>query len=190
MPSRPQPGYTSQSIMKAKDRVRLRFGPYHTPRFRYGDVVFCERCGEVTVCGLSAARIPWPTCRRGRGRAIILCADLVDAVRRESSIAVQYWWGVGRETVWRWRKALGVEARTEGTRAMSPPQRGNPAEDERNASPAWHAAATWTQMAPRGRCVVAHVVAERGCHPHWALDVFHQASPQRSSIAGRAPTRK
>jgi hypothetical protein len=70
------------------------------------------------VCGLTAARIPWPTCRRGKGRAIILCADLIDAVRRESSIAVQYWWGVGRETVWRWRKALGVEARTEGTRAI------------------------------------------------------------------------
>jgi hypothetical protein len=104
--------------MKAKDRVRLRFGPYRTPRFRYGDVVFCERCGEVTACGLTAARIPWPTCRRGRGRAIILCADLVAAVRRESSIAVQYWWGVGEETVWRWRKALGVEARTEGTRAI------------------------------------------------------------------------
>jgi hypothetical protein len=104
--------------LKAKDRVRLRFGPYRTPRFRYGDVVFCERCGEVAVCGLSAARIPWPTCRRGKGRAIILCADLVDAVRRESSIAVQYWWGVGRETVWRWRKALGVEARTAGTRAI------------------------------------------------------------------------
>jgi hypothetical protein len=152
--------------MNAKDRVRLRFGPYRTSRFRYGDVVFCERCGEVTVCGLTAARIPWPTCRRGRGRAIILCADLVDAVRRESSIAVQYWWGVGRETVGRWRKALGVEARTEGTRharngagaassqgsprgkSGPPPQRGNSAEDECNAPAAWHTAAPWTQMVP------------------------------------------
>jgi hypothetical protein len=105
-------------FMKTKDRVQLRFGPYRTPRFRYGDVVFCERCGEVTVRGLSAARISWPTCRRGRGRAIILCGDLVEAVHRESSIAVQYWWSVGGQTVWRWRKALGVEARTEGTRAI------------------------------------------------------------------------
>jgi hypothetical protein len=59
MPSQPQSRHESHSIMKAKDRVRLRFGPYRTPRFRYGDIVFCERCGEVTMCGLTAARIPW-----------------------------------------------------------------------------------------------------------------------------------
>jgi hypothetical protein len=30
-------------------------------------------------------------------------------VRVESSLAVQHWWGVRMETVWRWRQALGVE---------------------------------------------------------------------------------
>jgi hypothetical protein len=27
----------------ASDRYCLRFGPYQTPRFRYGQRVFCER---------------------------------------------------------------------------------------------------------------------------------------------------
>src|SRR5262249_47055053 len=38
----------------------------------------------------------------------------------ESSRAIQHWWGVNGETVWRWRKALGVEgpAGTEGSRRL------------------------------------------------------------------------
>jgi hypothetical protein len=84
--------------MNRKDRVKLRFGPYKIPILRYGDVVFCERAGEVTVCGLSKGRILWPTCRRGKARAIVLYGRLVDSVRRESGVAVQYWWGVGQDT--------------------------------------------------------------------------------------------
>jgi hypothetical protein len=38
------------------DRVRLRYGPYKTPRFHYGKVVRCEVRGEVVRCGLSAGR--------------------------------------------------------------------------------------------------------------------------------------
>src|SRR5476651_580495 len=104
--------------MKQKDRVKLRFGPYRTPRFKYGNVVFCERAGEVTLCGLSSGRIPWPMCRRGKSKAIALVGDLVKAVRQESSVAIQHWWGVGEDTVWKWRKALGVGRSTEGTRVL------------------------------------------------------------------------
>jgi hypothetical protein len=104
--------------MNPQTRVKLRFGAYRAPRFRHGDVVFCERAGEVTLCGLSKGRIPWPTCRRGRASAIVLCGDLVKAVRRESSVAVQYWWGVGRDTVRKWRNALEVGRLTKGTRAL------------------------------------------------------------------------
>ena len=83
--------------MNQNRRTKLRFGPYRTPRFKYGDVVFCERASEVRLCGLSKGRIPWPTCRRGTARAIVLYGALVDAVRRESSLAVQYWFGVGQD---------------------------------------------------------------------------------------------
>src|ERR1700704_5527219 len=106
------------SRMNQNHRVKLRFGPYRTPRFKYGDVVFCERCGEVTLCGLSKGRIPWPMCRRGKAMAIVLSGGLVDAVQRESGVAIQYWWGVGQDTVWKWRKALGVDRYTQGTRAL------------------------------------------------------------------------
>src|ERR1700730_5252613 len=48
-------------------------------------------------------------------RTIVLYGGLFKAVRRESSLAIQHWFGVGPSTVSQWRKALGVEADTEGT---------------------------------------------------------------------------
>ncbi len=101
-----------------QERVKLRFGPYKTPRFKYGDVVFCERFGEVRITGLSGGRIPWPTCRQGKRNVIILFKSLVNAVRRESSAAVQYWWGVGHGTLTAWRKVLEVPIANAGTSAQ------------------------------------------------------------------------
>jgi hypothetical protein len=101
--------------MRDADRFKLLFGPYRTPCFRYGDVVFCDVRGEVTLCGLTEAPIPWPVGKRGRHKAIVLCGRLADAVRRESALAVAYWFGVSMQTVTAWRKALGVGATTEGT---------------------------------------------------------------------------
>ena len=47
--------------MTDDDRFRLLFGPYRTPVFRYGDDAFCELRGDVILCGLTDALIPWPT---------------------------------------------------------------------------------------------------------------------------------
>jgi hypothetical protein len=41
------------------DRFRL-VGTYKTPRFRYGSAVWCEVRGEITVCRITEAPIPWP----------------------------------------------------------------------------------------------------------------------------------
>src|SRR5262249_11919554 len=60
-------------------------------------------------------RIPWPVCRAGKWLVPVVYRGLAKAVRRESAQAVAYWWGVHRQTVWAWRKALGVGATTEGT---------------------------------------------------------------------------
>ena len=49
--------------MQDADRYRL-LGQYDTPRFEYGQVVFCERLGEVEIVGLTDAPIPWPTGKR------------------------------------------------------------------------------------------------------------------------------
>jgi hypothetical protein len=97
------------------DRCRLQFGPYATPVFRYGDTVACLIRGEIEIVGLTEAPIPWPKGRAGRQRPLILYADLVRAVRRESAQAVARWWGVTPQTVGVWRKALGVGAVNEGT---------------------------------------------------------------------------
>ena len=72
----------------------------------------------MVVTGYTDGPIPWPLGRvRGRGGKPfpVLHGALVRAVRRESVVAVCHWFGVSRNTVWRWRKALGVEFSTEGT---------------------------------------------------------------------------
>ena len=50
-----------EGILTMDDTERFRLlGKYKTPRFRYGRTVFCEVRGEMTICGLSDAPIPWP----------------------------------------------------------------------------------------------------------------------------------
>jgi hypothetical protein len=100
--------------MRDADRFRLLFGPYPTPRCRVGRRVRCLARGTVTVHALTDAPIPWPVGKRGRALSLVLCGDLARAVRRESVLAVAHWWGINRQAVWKWRKALGV-SRTEGT---------------------------------------------------------------------------
>src|SRR5262245_16647749 len=93
-------------------------GSYSAPAFRYGEEVEDERRGTVRVVGLSSAPIPWPGGQQGRRKTLILYGALADAVRRESAAAVAHHWGVGHDTVWKWRKALGVGQMTEGTRRL------------------------------------------------------------------------
>src|SRR5437867_496390 len=102
--------------MNDTDRVKLLHGPYRAPRCRLGKTLCCKVKGEVPVTRISAGPIPWPmTTKRGGKPSMILCGDLVKAVRRESVLAVCHWWGVGRCTVWEWRQILGVGATNEGT---------------------------------------------------------------------------
>lgn len=112
------------------ERLRLRYGPYRTPRFRYGKVVWCAARGDVTLCGLSEAPIPWPVGKKGRSRALVLFGALAEAVRRETALAVAYHWGVSPQTVTGWRKALGVGAVTDSTRAAKQEHFAEPWADE------------------------------------------------------------
>jgi hypothetical protein len=99
------------------DSIALRFGPYSMPEgVRLGDQIECLfRRREVLVKAISDAPIQWPLCRRGRKRFVILCGDLVRAVRMEATIAVAHHWGVGPDTVSLWRRALKVDRLTPGT---------------------------------------------------------------------------
>ena len=100
--------------MRDADRFKLLSGPYDTPRCLLGDKLFCEIHGWVPVRRFSEDRIPWPQTLAGRNESLILCGDLLLAVRRESNEAICHWWGVTPETVACWRKALNIAAATDG----------------------------------------------------------------------------
>jgi hypothetical protein len=105
--------------VKDKDRYPLLFGPYRVPAFRSGDEAFCELRGQVVI-SRTVHEAPigvWPKGRRRGERAagIILFGDLVQAVRNEAAATVRYWWGVGSDSIWKWRRALEVQRVNKGT---------------------------------------------------------------------------
>jgi hypothetical protein len=144
------------------DRYRLLYGPYRMPRCRVGRKLFCAVRGWVTVRKVSDGLIPWPQTLVGRSKALILCGDLVKAVRHESNQAVAYHWGVTPQTVTVWRKALDVGPTNEGTHRLRSDYTREPwAEAARakgqakNADPARRAKLA---AAKRGKPRPAHVV--------------------------------
>ena len=104
--------------MPRKPKPPLIGAPYAPPPWEPGSSLADAIRGRLTAGGLSDAPIPWPYCTEragGSGRSLILCGDLVRAVRTETTLAVAYHWGVGRRVVTRWRRSLGVGRMTEGT---------------------------------------------------------------------------
>jgi NUMOD3 motif len=106
------------NLMPRVNRHKLHFGPYRTPRFKYGAKVECQARGDVMIVRLTAGRIPWPVGKTHRATSMVVYADLARAVRREAACAVMHWWGVGASTVWIWRRALGVPHSNEGDRKL------------------------------------------------------------------------
>ena len=102
-------------------RTKLLFGPYRVPKCKVGGRLLCRMRGEVQVAGITDTPMQWPYAWRNRLNhrpSVIVCGDLVRALRRESATAIAHWWGVSVCTVWRWRKEVGVEQFTEGTRDL------------------------------------------------------------------------
>ena len=85
--------------MDDADRFRLLHGPYKTPPFQYGDLVICERRGEVQLVGLSGGPIPWPVGKHGSVITLAVFGDLASAVRCEAAQAVAHWIGITPQTV-------------------------------------------------------------------------------------------
>ncbi len=95
--------------MDDEQRISLVGGPYRHPNVKPGGRIMDEIDGLVVVGGYTSAPIPWLR-RRKTGRAsLILCDDLVTAVRRESALAICHHFGVSNGTVSKWRNALGVD---------------------------------------------------------------------------------
>ena len=98
--------------MTDADRFRL-LGTYRTPRVRVGAVLRCEARGfEVVVTGYSAGSVRWPVGRRRAGNrggsGLVVFAGLAEAVRTEAVQAVARAFGVTRQQVSEWRRALGA----------------------------------------------------------------------------------
>lgn len=99
------------------ERFRLQFGPYAPPKVPRKNRLLCEMRGYLKVSPTwSDGLIPWP--RRYQTGSIILCGDLVPAVKMESVEAICYHWGVCRNVVQNWRHALGVPEFNPGTRQL------------------------------------------------------------------------
>jgi hypothetical protein len=145
-------------------RFKLLFGPYKMPQCTIGGTLKCRRRGEVRVVAISDAPISWPMTRNRNGTgklSLILCDDLVRAVKRESETAVAHHWRVSRLTVWAWRKALSVTRNTPGTaelnRAWLPDRRDDAAMDRLHASLRSPERAAKIAAAKRGRPRPEHV---------------------------------
>src|SRR5262249_18448887 len=93
--------------------AQLLHGPYAAPPLKRGAKAVClYRDGDVIITGWSAGRIPWPRCRlpgtRGSGSGLLVDDEFARAIRCESSLALQHWFGASRSAVRCWRRALGV----------------------------------------------------------------------------------
>ena len=102
--------------MNDQAHFKLLFGPYAPPRVPRNRRLFCEMRGFLRAGSWSDGPIPWP--RRYRTGSIILCGDLVRAVKMESVEAVAHHWGVCRNVVQKWRQALQVPEANPGTRQL------------------------------------------------------------------------
>jgi len=97
--------------MPRVDRHQLRFGPYRTPRFKYGARVECEVRGEVTIIGLSDGPIPW----------------LVGKTQRATSMASRLcsWWTATRVKFWAPRESFAARPERVGREGTCQKQRIN-----------------------------------------------------------------
>ncbi len=98
------------------DRYRLIDGPYYPPRTARGRFLVCQLRGTVKVAGYSDAPIPWP--RVWHRRSLVICGDLLRALRTESVYAVSYHWGLSRAIVSRYRRQLSVPRLNPGSHRL------------------------------------------------------------------------
>jgi hypothetical protein len=133
---------------------------------------------RLPSAGFHPAAFPGP-CAAEKAKASALIGDLVEAVRRESAVAVQYWWGVGADTVWKWRQALGVGRNTDGTRLLK-------GEYSREARFNVYRAKAWVKARDPDRCAKI-AAAKRGKPrpPHVAQAVIKAHLGHRHSKAAR-----
>jgi hypothetical protein len=125
-------------------------------------------------------------------------AGLTRALRREAAQAVAHWWGVGKDRVLKWRKALGVGATTEGTSRLRSDYCGEPWFEAARAKSVAKAGdperrgkiAAARRGQPRPRHVIEAMAAGRRGKPHDAetrrkMSEAHRRRGTRPPAVGR-----
>ena len=97
-----------------EELVRLVDGPYTPPFVPIGARLKCELRGELEVDGYTNALIPWPV-TKGHRKQLILCGDLLRALKTESVAAVAFHFGISHALVSELRQRFGVERYTAGS---------------------------------------------------------------------------
>lgn len=105
------PRYDSE---EQEEKVRFVGGPYAPPFVPIGGWLKCELRGMIQVGGYSNGLIPWPVAV-GHPRQMIVCADLVKALKTESRVAVAFHFGISPQMVSEYRRRLGIERLTAGS---------------------------------------------------------------------------
>jgi hypothetical protein len=103
-------------MLAVDDRYRLIDGPYYPPRTGRGGFLVCQLRGTVKIGGYSDAPIPWP--RIWRRRSLVICGDLLRALKTESVYAVSYHWGLSRAIVSYYRQQFDVPRINPGTNRL------------------------------------------------------------------------
>lgn len=89
--------------------------PYFAPACELGDWIEDVTAGLVQVNGFSDAPFRWPY-RKTRGQSsIVVDAELSRAIRLESKLAIEFWWGLSTQTARVLRRKLSVPRYTAGT---------------------------------------------------------------------------
>jgi hypothetical protein len=97
-----------------EEKVRFVGGPYAPPIVPLGGWLKCDVRGRLQVGGYTNALIPWPVAVN-HPRQMILCADLVKALKTESRLAVCFHFGISPQIVSEYKRRLGIERFTPGS---------------------------------------------------------------------------
>ena len=90
---------------------------YTPPVAKRGDVLHDVIAGDVIVGGFTNGAYPW-VYRKDTG-SLILCGELIDAVKTEAAVDIMAWYNVSGATVFKWRQALGVDRQNnQGTQRL------------------------------------------------------------------------
>lgn len=101
--------------IELRDKAAFVGGPYRAPRVPKSGFLRCRLRGRLKVGGYTDEVISWPVAEGRIKKQLIVCGDLVRALKTESRVAIKQHWGISLALVSEYRRALGIERYTAGS---------------------------------------------------------------------------